>query len=117
MGSGLQLSGELLEGRSKLSLEMTLIFVVIPVCAYISSVFAINDFSLFRRKGINFCLWCGSLLAAVASLVVMKLGGSLPVCLGVLAAAPFVVVLGYEFIDHENASRLALDPADADRGR
>jgi hypothetical protein len=103
MGSGLQLSGRLLEGRSKLSLGTAIMFTAISVCAYISSVFAVNNFSLLRRRWIDFCLWCGSVLMAVTSLVVMKSGGSLPICLGVLASTPFVVVIGYEAIDHKKS--------------
>jgi low temperature requirement protein LtrA len=103
MGSGLQLSGGLLEGRSQLSLGTTLMFTAISVCAYVSSVFAVNNFSLFPRAWIDFLLWCGSVLMTFTSLVVMKLGGSLPLCLGVLASAPFVVVVGYEAIDHKKS--------------
>jgi low temperature requirement protein LtrA len=95
MGAGLQVSGEFLEGRSKLSFALTLGFAVLSVCAYISSVFLVNNLSLRHWKRSDLLIWGGSVLMAFAPLAMMALGCSLPLCLGVLALAPFVVIWGH----------------------
>jgi low temperature requirement protein LtrA len=96
MGAGLQTAGQFLAGKSKLSLGETLAFTAIAVGFYISTVLIANYYSLSSRKRLYFALWGGSFVMLAVAFFMAKMSFSLPVCLGILTLAPFVVVIGYE---------------------
>jgi len=104
MGAGLQVCGKFLEGLSTLSIGATLGVTVASVCAYISSVFIVNNLALLNWKRFDFFLWAGSLMAAFTPLVMMEWGCSLPLCLGVLTLAPFVSIFGHKVVSFDKSS-------------
>ena len=100
MGAGLQVAGKYLEGKSKLTLEATLVITALAVAVYISSVLIINYLSSLNLNWFYFYLWGGAMMMLAVSLVMGKMNFSLPACLGVLTTAPFVAIIGYEITGH-----------------
>ncbi len=96
MGAGLQVAGKYLEGKSKLTLEATLAVTALSLGVYVSSVFIVNHLSSLDSKWFYFGLWGGAIVMLAVSLVMGELNFSLPACLGVLATAPFIAIIGYE---------------------
>ena len=95
MGAGLQLAGKYLEGKSKFSPGAIVAFTAISVGVYISSVLLTNFDSFLNRRRI-FASLGGAFTILAVSFIMEKMNFSIPVCLGVIAIAPFVVVIGYQ---------------------
>jgi low temperature requirement protein LtrA len=97
MGAGLQIAARYVTRQSRISATVTLAVTALAVGVYVSSVFLVNYLSTFRWRKLYSVLWAGAIAVLAGSLAMAEIGLPLPVCLGVLTMAPFVVIIGHEF--------------------
>jgi low temperature requirement protein LtrA len=114
VGAGLHAAAYFLEHHSELSETATLMTVAVPLAVVYACVFAF--YSALTRSLDPLHLWLIGVTGLVmgAAIMLSAAGASLPVSLLVLAASPWVTVVGYEIAGHRhNAEVLAWLPHDA----
>jgi low temperature requirement protein LtrA len=104
VGAGLHAAAYYLEHHSRLDVTGTLLTVAVPLAIYVASIFGV--YSQITRSFDPFhLLLLGLSAAVVAAAVVMATAGAPMVwCLAVLAATPWVTVVGYETIGHRHSA-------------
>ena len=117
VGAGLHTAAFLIDGESALGSVATVTAIAIPAAIFVAIVYSM--FSSLTRSVDPFhvALLAGTGGVLVASVGVAAAGASIGWCLLVLAAAPWVSVLGYEIRGHRHVEEvLARLPAGAARG-
>jgi low temperature requirement protein LtrA len=96
MGAGLQVAAQFVARQSTLSATAALAVTAISLGVYVSCVFLVNYLSSLHWRWLYSVLWGGGAVIVAAALAIAHRGVPFPLCLGLLAAAPFVVIVGHE---------------------
>ena len=96
MGAGLQVAAQYVAKNSGFSATAALAVTAVSLGVYMSSLFLAGYLSSRRWQRLYSALWIGAAAVEAGAMAMAQLGMPLSVCLGFLAAAPFVVIVGYE---------------------
>ncbi len=101
-GAGLHVAAYEIEGVAHISIVQALLTVVIPVGLFMVALFTIYSLLLRQFDPFHIWLFIGSILALVLAVVAVAAGASFGVGILITAAAPFVVVVGFETVGHRH---------------
>jgi low temperature requirement protein LtrA len=109
VGAGLHAAAYYLEHVSELGSVATVLTVAIPLGIYVVTLFVL--YAQLSHTMDRFHLWliAGSIVLLAASVALAAVGVSMPWCLVVLAATPWVTVLGYELVGHRHNEAVLAD--------
>lgn len=100
IGAGLHAAAYFLQGHSHLSASTTVLTVAVPVAGYVGLIYGVYYWLKRQLDAFHNLLLLLSGLLIVAGFVLARTTGGLTVPLLVVAAVPWVTVLGYELIGH-----------------
>ncbi|RXZ46486.1 low temperature requirement protein A [Agromyces fucosus] len=103
-GAGLHVAAYEIEGVAHIGLVPALLTVVVPVGVFMVALFTIYSLLLRQFDPFHIWLFIGSLLVLVAAVAAVAAGATFGVGILITAAAPFVVVVGYETVGHRHQS-------------
>jgi low temperature requirement protein LtrA len=106
MGAGLQVAAQFVARQSALSATAALAVTAISLGIYISCVFLVNYLSSLHWRWLYSVLWGGGAVIVAAALAIANMGVPFALCLGLLATAPFVVIVGHELSGYPFSNRL-----------
>ncbi|MDR6904489.1 low temperature requirement protein LtrA [Agromyces sp. 3263] len=101
-GAGLHVAAYEIEGVAHIGLVPALLTVVVPVGVFMVALFTIYSLLLRQFDPFHIWLFVGSLLVLVAAVAAVAAGATFGVGILITAAAPFVVVVGYETVGHRH---------------
>ncbi|WP_159606762.1 low temperature requirement protein A [Agromyces humi] len=101
-GAGLHVAAYEIEGVAHIGLVPALLTVVVPVAVFMVALFTIYSLLLRQFDPFHIWLFIGSLLVVVAAVAAVAAGATFGVGILITAAAPFVVVVGYETVGHRH---------------
>ena len=109
VGGGLHLAAYSLGGEATLSPTATILAVAVPVAAYIVLVYALFGALTRALRPMHWWMLAGSMALTVTAVGFVAAGGAMPVGLIVVAAVPWVTVVGQEIeaFRHERESPVA----------
>ena len=103
-GAGLHIAAYYLEGHSELGSVATVLTVVIPVGAYLGTVYLLYALLLRSFDGLHVILLLLTVAVLVGAVLLAMSGISMAICLLVATAAPVVTVVGFEVAGHRHAA-------------
>ena len=105
-GAGLHVAAYSIEGEAHISETAAVLTVVIPVLVFVLVVFALYSYLVAALDPFHAGLILGTVALLALSVVLVGVGVSMGVSLLITAAAPLVVVIGYETLGyrHEQAA-------------
>jgi low temperature requirement protein LtrA len=106
VGAGLHAAAYFVEGESVLSAKATLATVVIPVGVYFIGIFSLYTYLARTLDRFHLVILAATTVNLAAPLVLAAGGVSLAWCLVVLAFAPWLTVIGYEWRGHAHNARV-----------
>jgi len=101
-GAGLHVAAYEIEGVAHIGIVQALLTVVIPVGVFMVALFTIYSLLLRQFDPFHIWLFIGSILVLVTAVVAVAAGASFGVGILIIAASPFVVVVGYETVGHRH---------------
>ena len=101
-GAGLHVAAYEIEGVAHIGLVPALLTVVVPVGVFMVALFTIYSLLLRQFDPFHIWLFVGSLLVLVAAVAAVAAGATFGAGILITAAAPFVVVVGYETVGHRH---------------
>ncbi|WP_127793036.1 low temperature requirement protein A [Agromyces sp. LHK192] len=101
-GAGLHVAAYVIEGAAHIGIVEALLTVTVPAALFLVALFAIYALLLRTFDPLQVWLFIGSVLLLVAAVVAVAAGASFGVGILITAAAPFVVVVGYETVGHRH---------------
>ncbi|GII99789.1 low temperature requirement protein LtrA [Sediminihabitans luteus] len=104
LGAGLHVAAYTVEGESELSGTGAVLAVVVPVLIYTVLVFGIYGAVVRHVDGLHVVLLSATLVVLLVAVVLAASGAPLAVTLAVVAAAPWVTVVGYETVGHRHVA-------------
>ncbi len=109
VGGGLHLAAYSLGGEATLSPTATILAVAVPVAAYIVLVYVLFGALTRALRPMHWWMLAGSMALTVTAVGFVAAGGAMPVGLIVVAAVPWVTVVGQEIeaFRHERESPVA----------
>jgi low temperature requirement protein LtrA len=109
VGGGLHLAAYSLGGEAALSPTATILAVAVPVAAYIVLVYVLFGALTRALRPMHWWMLTGSMALTVTAVGFVAAGGAMPVGLTVIAAVPWVTVVGQEIeaFRHERESPVA----------
>lgn len=109
VGGGLHLAAYSLGGEAALSPTATILAVAVPVAAYIVLVYVLFGALTRALRPMHWWMLAGSMALTVTAVGFVAAGGAMPVGLIVVAAVPWVTVVGQEIeaFRHERESPVA----------
>ena len=109
VGGGLHLAAYSLGGEAALSPTATILAVAVPVAAYIALVYVLFGALTRALRPMHWWMLAGSMALTVTAVGFVAAGGAMPVGLIVVAAVPWVTVVGQEIeaFRHERESPVA----------
>lgn len=109
VGGGLHLAAYSLGGEATLSPTATILAVAVPVAAYIALVYVLFGALTRALRPMHWWMLAGSMALTVTAVGFVAAGGAMPVGLIVVAAVPWVTVVGQEIeaFRHERESPVA----------
>ena len=109
VGGGLHLAAYSLGGEAALSPAGTILAVAVPVAAYIVLVYVLFGALTRALRPMHWWMLAGSMALTVTAVGFVAAGGAMPVGLIVVAAVPWVTVVGQEIeaFRHERESPVA----------
>ena len=109
VGGGLHLAAYSLGGEATLSPTATILAVAVPVAAYIVLVYVLFGALTRALRPMHWWMLAGSMALTVTAVGFVAAGGAMPVGLTVVAAVPWVTVVGQEIeaFRHERESPVA----------
>jgi low temperature requirement protein LtrA len=109
VGGGLHLAAYSLGGEAALSPTATILAVAVPVAAYIVLVYVLFGALTRALRPMHWWMLAGSMALTVTAVGFVAAGGAMPVGLTVVAAVPWVTVVGQEIqaFRHERESPVA----------
>lgn len=102
VGAGLHVAAYFVEHHSELGIFATVLTVAVPLAAYILGIFVLYAILTATFDPFHLLLLASTAVVVVAGVLMARAGVSLEWCLLVLAAAPWVTVVGYETIGHRH---------------
>jgi low temperature requirement protein LtrA len=102
VGAGLHVAAYFVEHHSELGIFATVLTVAVPLAAYVLGVFALYALITLTFDPFHLVLLAVTAAVVVAGVLMAQAGVSLEWCLLVLAATPWVTVVGYETIGHRH---------------
>lgn len=109
-GAGLHVAAYVVEHEAHIGLVSAVLTTAVPVLGFITGLFTVYSLLLARFDPFHSLLFLGAVAALVLAVVVTGAGVSLGVSLLIVAAAPLVVIIGYETTGHRHqAAALAED--------
>lgn len=109
-GAGLHVAAYVVEHEAHVGLTFAVLTTVVPVLLFTAGLFAVYSLLMARFDPFHTLLFAGSIVMLVAAVLAVGAGASLGVALLVVAAAPLVVIIGYETVGHRHqATALAED--------
>jgi low temperature requirement protein LtrA len=103
-GAGLHIAAYYLEGHSELGSVATVLTVVVPVGAYVGTVYLLYALLLRSFDGLHVILLLLTVAVLVGAVLLAMSGISMAICLLVATAAPVVTVVGFEVAGHRHAA-------------
>jgi low temperature requirement protein LtrA len=105
-GAGLHVSALFLEHEASISELAVVLTTAVPLAAYVISLYAL--YSILARAIDPFHLWlvAGTAVVIAAAILMAAAGTPIAACLLVLALAPAVTVVGYEFVGHRHRAEM-----------
>ncbi len=100
VGAGLHVAAYYLEHHTELGVTATVLTVAVPVAVYVASLYVIYSTLTRTFDPFHMLLVAGSAVCIVAA--VLLAGTSVTWALVVLAATPWVTVVGYELVGHRH---------------
>jgi low temperature requirement protein LtrA len=108
-GAGLHVAAYVIEHEAHIGPTAAVLTTAVPVLVFTAALFLVYSLLLARFDPFHALLFAGAIVVVVAA-VVTSAGTSLGVSLLVVAAAPLVVIVGYETTGHRHqAAALAED--------
>lgn len=101
-GAGVHVVAYVVEGTAQIGTLGAVLSITIPVLLFAGALFGLYSYLVHAGDAFHIVLVVGLVLLLVAAVVVAAAGGSLGVCLVLVTASPFVVVVGYETIGHRH---------------
>ncbi|PUA82118.1 hypothetical protein C7S10_05890 [Nocardioides currus] len=102
VGAGLHVAAYFIEHHSELDAVATLWTVVVPLAAYVIGVLVLYSILTLTFDPFHLALLVASVAVMAAGVVMAQAGQPLEWCLLVVAATPWVTVIGYETIGHRH---------------
>lgn len=102
VGAGLHVAAYYVEHHSELGIFATVLTVAVPLAAYVVGVFALYTLLTLTFDPFHMVLLALTAAVMVAGVLMARAGVPLEWCLLVLAATPWVTVVGYETIGHRH---------------
>jgi low temperature requirement protein LtrA len=96
MGAGLQVAAQFVAKQSELTATTALAVTATSLGIYVSCVFLVNYLSSLHWRRLYSLLWALGATVVAGALVLARRGVPFPLCLALLTAAPFVVIVGHE---------------------
>lgn len=112
VGAGLHAAAYFLEDRSHLSLEGTVLAVVVPLAVYLFSLYVFYAVISRSLDPFHLLLIAASVVPLVAPVVMAAHDVPVTWCLLALAPAPWVTVLGYETVGYRHNAAVLEQLAD-----
>lgn len=101
-GAGLHVVGYSFEHVAHIPVAGVVLAVAVPVAAFMLVLFALVTVLTRSLDLFHVALLAGVMVVLAAAVVLAANGVSVAVCVLVVTAAPYVVVLGYELIGHRH---------------
>jgi low temperature requirement protein LtrA len=115
-GAGLHVAGLSLEHHAEIGPTAVIASLAVPVGLFLLMVYLLHTLLLSAPDPFHILLITATLLVLLASVLLALTGAaSIPTCLLVLTAAPFVTVLGYETVGHRHQSAMLAALPDSPR--
>lgn len=102
VGAGLHVAAFFVEHHSELGSFATILTVAVPLAAYVLGTFGLYTLLTRTFESFHVVLLAGTTGVVVAAVLMARVGVPLEWCLLVLAATPWVTVVGYETIGHRH---------------
>lgn len=102
MGAALHLAAYVTEGGAAIGPVSALVATVVSVFVFVVAVFVLYSVLVREIDRFHYALVAGTLAFLILAVALVALGASLGVALLAVAAAPFVVVIGYETLGHQH---------------
>lgn len=110
VGAGLHAAAYRLEHHSKLSDSATVLAMVVPLGVYVLLLYLLYAQLTRALDPFHLVLIAGSAVVLSAGMVLVAAGASLSWSLLVVAATPWVTVVGYEILGHRHNERVLAAP-------
>ncbi|WP_345802041.1 low temperature requirement protein A [Microbacterium sp. AZCO] len=106
VGTGLHVAAQVISHHAEVDASFALLTVAIPVLAFEVFVFSLYSYLLRTFDPFHVWLFLGGVAVLVLSVVAAAAGASIGTALLLVAASPFVIVVGYETIGfrHQEAA-------------
>lgn len=101
-GAGLHVAAYIIEKQAEVSEVTAVVSVVVPVMVFLTAVFVLYSYLVAEVDPFHFALMLGTIALLVLAVVLVGSGVSMGVSLLITAAAPLVVVIGYETIGYRH---------------
>lgn len=102
VGAGLHVAAYFVEHHSELSSFETVMAVLVPLAAYLLGVYVLYTFLTLTFDPFHLLMLAITAAVLVAGALMARAGVSIEWCLLVLAATPWVTIVGYETIGHRH---------------
>ncbi len=105
-GVGLHVAALHIEHEAKISELAVVLATALPVSLYVLCLYGL--YTLLAREGDPFHVWLvgGTALVIIVTIVMAAAGAPIAACLLVLALAPAVTVVGYEFVGYRHRAEM-----------
>jgi low temperature requirement protein LtrA len=101
-GAGIHVAAYVVEGTAQIGTLGAVLAIATPVLLFAIALFSLYTYLVQEGDIFHIALVVGLVLMLLAAVVVAAAGGSLGVCLILVTASPFVVVVGYETFGHRH---------------
>ena len=109
-GAGLHVAAYVIEHEAHIGPVAAVLTTAVPVGVFTAALFVVYSLLLARFDPFHTLLFTGAIAVLVIAVLVCGAGASMGVSLLVVAAAPLVVIIGYETKGHRHqAAALAMD--------
>jgi low temperature requirement protein LtrA len=102
VGAGLHVVASHIEDRSQLGPLATLLAIAVPICIYLSGIYALYTYIVGRFDVFHVWLLAGTGAVVALSVIALLAGASMVTSLVFLALAPAVTILGFEIAGHRH---------------
>lgn len=100
-GAGLHVAAYVVEHEAHIGLVAAVLTTAVPVLVFLAGLFVVYSLLMARVDPFNTLLFVGSVAVLAVAVVATGAGASLGVALLIVAAAPLVVIIGYETKGHQ----------------
>lgn len=101
-GAGLHVAAYLIEGETAVNEVVAVLSIVVPVLIFATVVFALYSYLVSAVDPFHFALMVGTLALLALAVVLVSAGVSIGVSMLITAAAPLVIVVGYETLGYRH---------------